>query len=114
MPRTRLAPVAVLAVVLFMLTFAPAQAGPRKSMLRAIDPVPGSRLHFSKRLSAGAASWARHLFQAGLLAHSGRAIRCHQGEVIEWHTGTSPNVQGVVTEWMNSPEHRPVLMNGIF
>ena len=114
MTRTRLALTAVLAFMLFSLSLGSAQAGPRKSMLRAIDGVRGSRLNFSKRLSAGAAAWARHLFQAGVLAHSGRAIRCHQGEVIEWHTGTSPNVQGVVTEWMNSPEHRPVLLNGIF
>jgi len=114
MPRTRLAPIAVLAVMLFVLMWTPAEAGPRKSMLHALDAVRGSRLQFSKRLSAGATAWARHLFQAGVIAHSGRAIRCHQGEVIEWHTGTAPNVQGVVNEWMNSPDHRPVLLNGIF
>jgi len=114
MYRTRLLRAVLLACMLFMLVTTTAQAGSRRSMVRAINSVRGAQLRFSQKLSAGAAGWARHLFQAGYLGHSARAIACHQGEVIEWHTGTAPNVGGVVGEWMNSPEHRPVLLNGIW
>ena len=114
MYRTRLLRAALLACMLFMLVTTTAQAGSRRSMVRAINSVRGAQLRLSQKLSAGAATWARHLFQAGYLGHSARAIACHQGEVIEWHTGTAPNVGGVVGEWMNSPEHRPVLLNGIW
>ena len=34
-------------------------------MVRAINSVRGAQLRFSQKLSAGAATWARHLFQAG-------------------------------------------------
>jgi uncharacterized protein YkwD len=112
--RTRLLRAVLLACMVFMLVTTTAQAGSRRSMVRAINSVRGAQLRFSQKLSAGAAAWARHLFQAGYLGHSARAIACHQGEVIEWHTGTGPNVGGVVGEWMNSPEHRPVLLNGIW
>ena len=112
--RPRVLRAVLLACMLLMLVTTTAQAGSRRSMVRAINSVRGAQLRFSQKLSAGASAWARHLFQAGYLAHSARAIACHQGEVIEWHTGTAPNIGGVVNEWMNSPEHRPVLLNGIF
>ena len=105
---------AMLASAIFMLMSAPAQAGSRRAMVRAIAGVRGSHLRFSQKLSAAAAGWARHLFQAGVLAHSRRAIGCHEGEVIEWHTGNAANVGGVIREWLASPEHRPVLLNGIW
>ena len=98
MYRTRLLRAVLLACMLFMLVTTTAQAGSRRSMVRAINSVRGAQLRFSQKLSAGAATWARHLFQAGYLGHSARAIACHGGEGIEWHTGTAPNVGGVVGE----------------
>ena len=88
-----------------------ADAGQRRQMIGAINFVRGWSHHralgFSGRLSRGAASWARHLMQTNVLAHSGTA----QGEVIEWHTGARANVNKVVMEWLNSPGHRRVMLS---
>jgi uncharacterized protein YkwD len=106
---------AMLASAMFMLAAFPALAGPRfgarRAMVRAIDTARRSHLRFSGKLSAAAAAWARHLFQSGALAHSARAVERHEGEVIEWHTGTAAHVRSVVREWLGSPDHRPVLLN---
>jgi uncharacterized protein YkwD len=98
----------------FLALTAPTEAGPRRSMVRTISHartwahVHGVR--FSRRLSHGAAAWARHLMQTGSLAHSARAVRRGEGEIIEWHTGGSAQVRGVVHEWLSSPGHRRVLL----
>lgn len=93
----------------------PAQAGQRTQMIRAINFVRSwshrQALRFSPRLSRGATSWARHLMRADVLAHSARAIRRGEGEVIEWHTGTAANVNGVALEWFRSPGHRQVMLS---
>jgi uncharacterized protein YkwD len=85
-------------------------------MIRTINSVRSwTHVHgvrFSQGLSRGAAAWARHLISAGVLAHSGGAMRRHEGEVIEWHIGCKASIEKVVQEWMNSPEHRPVLLAG--
>jgi uncharacterized protein YkwD len=116
--RSRTLLAALLASAMLILAALPAHAGsrsaPRRSMVRAIEGARGSQLRFSRKLSAAAAAWARHLFQAGVLAHSARVRQCHEGEVIEWHTGTAANVGGVVNEWLGSPDHRPVLLNRIW
>src|SRR3954453_3915648 len=92
----------------------PAQAGSRKHMVRAINYVRGwshrHHLHFSPRLSRGAASWARHLMRRDVLAHSSRALRRHEGEIIEWHSGRRARVHKTVVEWWNSPPHRIVML----
>jgi uncharacterized protein YkwD len=91
-----------------------AQAGTRKQMVRAINYVRGwnhrRHLHFSRRLSRGAASWARHLMRRDVLAHSSRAIRRHEGEIIEWHTGGRAKVNRTVIEWWHSNDHRSVML----
>ena len=99
-----------------LMTFAvmPAYAGTRRQMVRTINFVRSwghiHGLHFSRRLSGGAAAWARHLMQINVIAHSGPAIDRGEGEVIEWHTGTRPQVRDVVGEWLRSPPHRVVML----
>src|SRR5205085_12106269 len=92
----------------------PAQATPRRHMIRAINYVRSwshrHHLHFSRALSRGAAVWAHHLMRRDVLAHSARAIRQGDGEVIEWHTGRRARVNRTVTEWWHSPEHRHVML----
>ena len=46
-----------------------------------------------------------------VLAHSAAAMRRHEGEVIEWHTGLSAKVNTVVMEWLNSSGHRQVMLS---
>lgn len=114
MTRTRILGVALLCAALIALVPASASAGARRRMVGAINSARSSGhvhgLRISQRLSRGAAQWARHLMRANVLAHSARAIRHGEGEIIEWHTGTRPNVRQVVREWLGSPEHRVVML----
>jgi len=91
-----------------------ADAGQRKHMIRAINHVRHwshrRHLHFSQRLSHGARAWAKHLMRRNVLAHSARALRHHEGEIIEWHTGRRAAVHRTVVEWVHSPEHRMVML----
>lgn len=83
-------------------------------MIRAINFVRSwnhlKPLHNSRRLSAGAASWARLLMRREVLAHSARALARREGEIIEWHTGRRADVNQTVIEWLHSAEHRVVML----
>jgi uncharacterized protein YkwD len=89
---------------------AAAHAGQRKQMIRNINYVRGwnhmRALNFSRRLSRGAAAWARHLMRAQMLAHAAG----QQGEVIEWHTGGRAMIRRTVIEWWHSSGHRHVML----
>jgi uncharacterized protein YkwD len=106
---------ALTAVVVCAAVPAGAQAGQRKQMIRAINFVRSwghhRKLQFSSRLSRGATSWARHLMRQDILAHSARAVRRGEGEIIEWHTGSDANINGVAIEWLNSPGHRQIMLS---
>jgi uncharacterized protein YkwD len=115
-PRFRMLLAALCAtVVITAATPTAADAGQRRQMIRAINFVRGWGHHralgFSGRLSRGAASWARHLMRRDVLAHSAAAMRRHEGEVIEWHTGRQARINKVVIEWLHSPSHRHVMLS---
>ena len=105
---------ALTTIVVGVATPEPANAGSRKQMIRAINYVRGwshrRHLHLSRRLSRGASSWARHLMRRDVLAHSSRALRRHEGEIIEWHSGRRAHVNKTVIEWWHSPAHRTVML----
>jgi uncharacterized protein YkwD len=113
--RTRMLLAALLATAVISVA-APtaADAGTRRQMVNAINYVRGwghiRGLHYSGKLSRGASSWARHLMRRNVIAHSARAIRRHEGEVIEWHTGRRAKVNKVVMEWLHSSGHRHVML----
>lgn len=114
MTRTRILGVALLSAALIALFPATAGAGLRRQMLGRINSARSSghihRLRMSERLARGARAWAAHLMRINYLAHSSRAIEHGEGEIIEWHTGGRPNIRQVVSEWLNSPEHRTVML----
>jgi len=101
---------AALATVVVCAAAPAAHAGQRRQMVRTINDARAwthhHRLHFSERLSRGAAAWARHLMQNQILGHASHV----QGEIIEWHTGARGQVRRTVTEWLNSPGHRHVML----
>ena len=107
---------AVLATLVVSVAVPAAQAGTRRHMIRAINHVRAwshrHHLHFSRRLSRGATAWAHLLVRRNTLAHSSRAIRHGEGEIIEWHTGRRARVGRTVVEWMHSAEHRQVMLTG--
>jgi uncharacterized protein YkwD len=87
-----------------------AQASQRKQMIRTINTVRAwnhlRKLNFSRRLSRGAAGWARHLMNTQTLAHASG----QQGEILEWHTGGGAFIGRTVGEWWNSSGHRRVML----
>jgi uncharacterized protein YkwD len=105
---------AVLTTVVVSVASPPAEAGTRTKMIRSINYVRSwsqrGHLSFSRHLSAGAASWARTLMRRNVLAHSARAMRRHEGEIIEWHTGPRARINSTVIEWWHSVEHRHVML----
>jgi uncharacterized protein YkwD len=110
--RTLVAAAAMTAVVV---AAAPtAEAGQRNEMVGAINFVRGwghhHHLRFSRRLSSGAAAWARALMRRDAVSHSAQSLRRGEGEIIEWHTGSQAKVNKVVMEWLASPGHRRVML----
>jgi uncharacterized protein YkwD len=105
---------AVLATLVVSVAAPAAQAGPRTKMIRSINYVRSwshrGHLNFSRNLSAGAASWARTLMRRNVLAHSAGAMRRHEGEIIEWHTGPRARINSTVIEWWHSAGHRRVML----
>jgi uncharacterized protein YkwD len=112
--NTRLLLAAVTSAAAMTIPAPAASADPGNDMVGQVNDARGlnglGRTHFSSRLSRAARAWARHLMSNGRLAHSVRAMRCGQGEVIEWHTGTAPQVPTVVSEWLGSSGHRRVML----
>jgi uncharacterized protein YkwD len=111
--RTLLA-AALMAVAIGMAMPAAAGANQTRQMVRAVNFVRSwshrHSLHLSPHLSRGAAAWARHLMRRDVLAHSARAIRRHEGEVIEWHAGRHARINRTVIEWLHSATHRRVML----
>jgi uncharacterized protein YkwD len=105
---------AALAATTISLGPAPAQANPREQIVHKINEVRSSShrrpVSFSRRLSSGAASWARHLVRRSLFEHSYAAISRGEGEIIEWHTGGRARVNRTVVEWWQSIAHRRVML----
>ena len=88
-----------------------ADASARTRMVKTINVVRGwanvHGVHYSRRQSRRAASWARYLLRRGRLAHSSSA----GGEVIEWHVGRRAGIKRAVGAWLRSPGHRRVILS---
>jgi uncharacterized protein YkwD len=112
MARIRLLRAALITTAALLLAPFSASAGTKRQMIKSInharkrDAIRG--VHFSRRLSRGAAAWARHLMQTSSLYHAG--LSAGEGEVIEWHTGGAAHIRQVVREWLNSPTHRQIML----
>src|SRR4051812_9570240 len=108
--RIRTLIAAALMTLVVSATAPAAMAGQRRQMIRTINNARAlghlRGLHFSSRLSRGAAAWARYLMRRQVLAHAGG----QQGEVIEWHTGGQPMIRRTVVEWLHSAGHRRVML----
>jgi uncharacterized protein YkwD len=120
---------AVLAGLLPVAPAAHAAQGPfGTAMLRELNRV---RAHFhlprvsdDRRMNRGASEHSQDMARHGYFAHgawTGRvaraAGRAHSlGEVLGWlsHTSASREASQMVQAWLNSPEHRRVLLDGRF
>jgi uncharacterized protein YkwD len=97
-------------------------------MLRELNRVRAgyhlSRVHEDRRMDRGAAGHSRDMARHGYFAHGswpGRVMAAAGsarsiGEVLGWRVQSSPasEAAGVVRQWLASPPHRQVLLDGGF
>ena len=115
------------ALLLCMLATAlalPGGASANKSidMLNAVNWVRAQNglqpVHYSRTLAHSAHSYSRRLMTTGTFGHDSRihaSRRFHTlGEILEWRRGLRPAVGATLRDWMNSPPHRAVILNGAF
>jgi uncharacterized protein YkwD len=115
------------ALLLCMLATAlalPAGASANKSldMLNAVNWVRAQNglpaLHYSRSLAHSAHSYSRTMMHRGYFGHDSRIHASRRfrtlGEILEYRRGMNPRVRATLIDWLNSPPHRAVIMNGSF
>jgi uncharacterized protein YkwD len=115
------------ALLLCMLATAlalPAGASANKSidMLNGVNWVRGqyglAPVHYSRTLAHSAHGYSRKLMRSGYFGHDSRIHASRRfrtlGEILEYRRGVHPRVRATLRDWMNSPPHRAVILNGTF
>jgi uncharacterized protein YkwD len=84
--------------------------------VRAQHGLPA--LHYSRSLAHSAHRYSRTMMRRGYFGHASRihaSRRFHMlGEILAYRSGMKPRVRATLSEWLNSPPHRAVIMNGSF
>ena len=125
--RVRVAIVATLAVLLLP-ALAPSQASAGVSrfewrVISEINAVRGQHglggVQQRGMLSGAAARHSTRLRRSGRLYHSSTQRLARRaggpvGEVIAWNSSRRASARSIVRQWMNSPPHRSVLLDGRF
>jgi len=96
---------------------APAQAGPTRAeakLLRAMNHARTARgrapVHFRSTIQTNAHTWARYLLVHDAFFHYGR-LPAGTSENIGWLTCRRGWATTLVRWWLNSPSHRPNLLD---
>jgi uncharacterized protein YkwD len=121
---SRVRTVALLLCMLATALALPGGASANKSidMLNAVNGVRAQNglgpLRYSRTLAHSAHSYSRTMMHRGYFGHDSRihaSRRFHSlGEILEWRRGLHPRVGATLRDWMNSPPHRAVILNGAF
>jgi uncharacterized protein YkwD len=98
-----------------------ASASKSTDMLNAVNSVRSQNglpaLHFSRSLAHSAHSYSSQMMHAGYFGHSARIHASRRfrtlGEILEYHRGR-PAVGYTLRDWLNSPEHRSIIMSPAF
>jgi uncharacterized protein YkwD len=121
MSRARtVALLAVLASALMLPSIA--AAGAPEHMLARINSVRAHHglraLRLSRSLENSAHRYSSHLLHSGSFGHAARIHASRRfrtlGEILEYHRGLSPKVGATLRDWLNSPEHRSIIMSRSF
>jgi uncharacterized protein YkwD len=91
-------------------------------MLQAVNSVRAQnglpKLHYSRSLAHSAHSYSRQMMRSGYFGHASRIHASRRfrtlGEIIEYRRGGRPAVGGTLRDWLNSPEHRSIIMSHSF
>jgi uncharacterized protein YkwD len=119
--------VRIVALLLCMLATALALPGGASAntsidMLNAVNSVRAQNglpaLHYSRSLAHSAHSYSRQMMRHDYFGHSSRIHASRRfrtlGEILEYHRGLSPKVGATLRDWLNSPEHRSIIMSRSF
>jgi uncharacterized protein YkwD len=113
-------PVALLTGFLIAITVAlPASASPQSDAISQLNQIRASSglpaLKASESLFRSSTRYARKMVATDYFGHASRIAASSAfgrvGETLEMHSGWRPNAGATITEWMNSPGHRAVLMS---
>jgi uncharacterized protein YkwD len=99
-----------------------ASASKSSEMLNAVNWVRTQSglpaLHYSRSLAHSAHSYSRQMLHSGYFGHSSRIHASRRfrtlGEILELHRGLHPKVRATLRDWLNSPEHRSIIMSSSF
>jgi uncharacterized protein YkwD len=116
-PARLLLLVLVCAVAVSVVWAAPAQAGPTRAEARLLKVMNNNRavrglprLHFGSTIQTTSHSWARYLLVHDAFFHYGR-LPAGTAENIGWLTCRRGWARALVRWWLNSPSHRPNLLD---
>jgi uncharacterized protein YkwD len=89
------------------------------AQLNRIRQANGLReLRASESLHRSSTRYARHMIAAHYFGHASRIAASgafgRVGETLELHSGWTADPAATISEWMNSPSHRVVLMSGAY
>jgi uncharacterized protein YkwD len=95
---------------------------PAKLMLRKVNSYRShhglKKVHFNRSLAHSASAYSRYQMRHGYFGHASRIHASHRfhmlGEIIEIHRGGHAAVGLTLRDWLNSPGHRAIIMNGSF
>jgi uncharacterized protein YkwD len=113
-------PVALLTGFLIAVTVAlPASASPQSDAISQLNQIRSANglpaLRASESLYRSSTRYARKMIDRDYFGHASRIAASSAfgrvGETLEMHSGWRPNAAQTITEWMNSPGHRAVLMS---
>ena len=99
-----------------------ASANKATQMLSAVNSVRAQNglpaLHYSRSLAHSAHSYSRQMLRSGYFGHSSRIHASRRfrtlGEILDLRRGFRPAVRGTLRDWLNSPEHRSIIMSNSF
>ena len=113
-------PVALLTGFLIAVAVAlPAAASPQSDAISQLNQIRQSAglpsLRASESLYRSSTRYARKMIDTDYFGHASRiaasSVFGRVGETLEMHSGWRPDASDTITEWMNSPGHRAVLMS---
>lgn len=121
---SRLRTIALLAVLASLLAL-PAVASANRTTSTMLARVNAVRvqyglpaLHFSSSLAHSAGHYSRHMMHNGYFGHAARihaSRRFHTlGEILEYHRTKQPAVSLTLRDWLNSPDHRAIILSRSF
>jgi uncharacterized protein YkwD len=108
----------------FLLAFTSAASANSKTaqMLQQVNQVRAHNglpaLRYSRSLEHSARSYSRQMMSTGYFGHSSRIHASRRfrtlGEILEYHIMARPAVGFTLRDWLNSPEHRSIIMSRAF